>query len=141
MRTLIAAALIALLAGPAVAQTQRTAFSNQYNATVGEADGTIGYFDATNDGRTTTYANRQEVWNIIVSNETSAAITIRIYWRAAPGYDGTFSAVWDDDYSTFTIGAGRALSLTDLMVPVVGWHIEDNTFTGTGPVVRLYGWN
>lgn len=141
MRTLIVAALLVLLSAPAFAQSQRTAFSNQYNATVGEADGTIGYFDATFQGRTTTYSDRQEVWNIIVSNETTAAITIRIYWRAAPGYDGTFSALWDDDYTTFTIGAAKVLSLTDLMVPVVGWHIEDNTFTGTGPVVRLYGWN
>lgn len=138
MRTLLAFGLVLALAGAASAQTQRIAYWNAYNATAGEAAATIGYFDASAAGRTTTYASRQEVWNVTIRNNTTAEVTIRLYSKGTPGFDQVFQQAWDDDYLPVTIAAGDAITFNDLMVPLIGWHIENDVLAGT---VRIVGWN
>lgn len=138
MRTLLAFVLVLGLATAASAQTQRIPFWNVYNATAGEPTATIGYFDTSAAGRTTTYANRQEVWNVSIRNNTTGTVTIRLYSKGAPGFDQAFQQSWDDDYLAVTIEAGDAFTLTDLMVPLIGWHIENDVLAGT---VRIVGWN
>ena len=143
-RLSLAVLALALLVGDAAAQTYRIPYENNYSATAGDADATIRYFNTNGTGAsatTNTAANRQEVWNLSILNDTASSVTIRIYSKASPGWDGAFSDDWNDDYAVFIINAGDALTLTDRTVPVIGWHIVTDTFVGTSPNVNIAGWN
>jgi hypothetical protein len=134
-RFLVLAALLALLASPALAQSGP--YPSYHNsAKVTAAHSVIQYFNYAGNGLTSTAANRQEVQHLSLYNAHTAELEVRVYTMYSPGWDGVWSANSGDDYVKFLVPAGATLTLPDICA--IGLFCVTNP-TSNG--LYIYGWN
>lgn len=137
MKTIKSRALAALLVVVALAALTGMSQVNDITLTAAQAGSTIYYFDKTQEGITTTAANRREYHNLSVLNAATNIIAIRIYHKAAPDFDGTFSEIYGQDIQTFSLLPGESIEL--LGDVIYGFRL--NTTPAAGGAVMLLAWD
>ena len=120
----------------ASAQAQGGPWPPYYNAVkISAVSSDIEYFNVSGSGATGTAANRQEVQHLSFHNRSSSLLTVFVYTKLSPAWDGVFSDNVGDDFVILYIPPGGT---TCPDIYCIGFYV--GTDPGTDGLIVM-GWN